>query len=82
MFLNISVVCFVVCFGSTDALPVAPPISDFCTRYERQVLTREDVTALKTLPRRLRDRVQGNDLDYACQCLHWKSRRCAPEQGE
>lgn len=74
---NVAVVCFIVCFGSTEDDGVrTPPISDFCQRYERQVLTREEVAAIKTLPKSLRYRVQGNDLDYACQCLKWKSARC------
>lgn len=44
-------------------------ISDFCQRYERQVLTRQDVEEIKKLSRGLQSRIQGNEVDYACICL-------------
>jgi len=69
------VTCFLICFGSIDDTPRAP-VSDFCKRYERQVLTWQELEQIRKLPRNLRDRVQGNDLDYLCQCLKWKSARC------
>jgi hypothetical protein len=61
------IVCFIFCFGFTGEDEI--PTSDFCQRYERQVITREDVDNLKKLPRHLRDRIQGNEVDYLCQCL-------------
>ena len=69
------VVCFLFCFGSVEDLKQVP-VQDFCKRYERQVLTRDEVEHIKKLPRNLRDKIQGNDLDYLCQCRKWDSPRC------
>ena len=73
--LKSSIVCFVVCFGSSE-LTTHAPMSDFCERYERQIITEEDVEAIRALPKRLRDRIQGNELDYLCQCQKWKNPAC------
>ena len=74
MFEMAGIVCLVVCFGTVDTPNVGT--SDFCQRYERQVITKEDAEAVKKLPRRIRDRIQGNELDYLCQCLKWTNKAC------
>lgn len=74
MFKFVAITCFIICFGETDTQNVGT--SDFCQRYERQVITQEDAEAVKQLPRKLRDRIQGNELDYLCQCLHWENKAC------
>lgn len=56
---------------------VTPPISDYCARYERTVLSRTDLEAIRAIPLpELRKRIQGNDLDYLCNCRGWKDRAC------
>jgi hypothetical protein len=70
------VVCFIICFGQIDGTERAAPTSDFCQRYERQVLNKEELAAMMALPRALRDRIQGNELDYLCECLGWKDKVC------
>lgn len=71
-----SVTCFFFCFGTVEQ-PKQIPLSDFCQRYERQVLTQKDLAEIKKLPRELRDRMQGNDLDYLCLCKRWNNPACS-----
>lgn len=52
------------------------PIQDYCQRYERVVLTQEQKSQIRTLMPELRKRIQGNDLDYLCQCTGFKDAIC------
>lgn len=74
-----SVVCFIMCFGSIEQ-PKPIPLSDFCQRYERQVLSQRDLDEVKKLPRDLKNRLQGNDLDYLCLCKKWDNPACRSTQ--
>lgn len=74
MFHNAGVVCFIFCFGSTP--DVKAPISEYCQVYERQVLTKDELAAVRKLPKALQKRIQGNDLDYLCRCLKWENPAC------
>lgn len=67
-------ICILFCFSLTE--PPRAPVSDFCERYERQVLTDDDAERLMELPRALRDRIQGNEVDYLCQCRQWNNPIC------
>lgn len=51
-------------------------ISDFCQRYQRQVLTRQEVQEVRRLSRNLQTRIQGNDVDYLCNCTGWSDPIC------
>ena len=53
-----------------------PPISDYCGRYERVVLTQDQKKQIMSLMPELRKRIQGNDLDYLCQCTGFKHPIC------
>lgn len=68
------IVCFLLCFGSIGG-PTAP-VNSYCQRYERTVRTKAEAIEIMKLPRSMRDRVQGNDLDYLCNCLGWKDAAC------
>lgn len=72
---NVAIVCFVVCVGFSDEEAKAP-VSDFCERYERQVLSPAEVEAIKRLPPNVQRRIQGNELDYLCTCQNWKHPAC------
>lgn len=52
------------------------PIQDYCQRYERVVLTQDQKNQIRTLMPELRKRIQGNDLDYLCQCTGLKDAIC------
>ena len=52
------------------------PIQDYCQRYERVVLTQDQKNQIRTLMPELRKRIQGNDLDYLCQCTGFKDPIC------
>lgn len=52
------------------------PISDYCTRYNRTVLTQAEKKQIQSLIPELRKRIQGNDLDYLCQCTGFKDPVC------
>ena len=67
--------CFVFCFGSTKGLPVVAA-EGFCATYQQQVMTKEEVKALKRLPRALQERMLANDLQYLCVCKQWKDKAC------
>jgi hypothetical protein len=55
-------------------------ISDYCQRYQRQVLTKDEVAEVKKLSQSLRRRIQGNDVDYLCACVGWKDAICKSAQ--
>jgi hypothetical protein len=55
---------------------MTPAVSDYCTRYQRQVLTKAEVAQIKQLDQSLRRRIQGNDLDYLCNCVGWSDPIC------
>ena len=67
--------CFIICFGATEA-PSAPPVDSFCTNYERVVTTPEELALVLKLPRAMRDRMQGNELEYLCRCRGLKDVAC------
>lgn len=69
----IAVTCFVICFGSEDQ---GPAVDTFCQTYTQVVTSVSELSEVKKLPRALRDRIQGNDLDYLCRCLKWKDQSC------
>lgn len=68
--------CFIICFGSTQ-VTLPPSVDTFCATYQRVVLTKEELDKVKTLPRAMRDRIQGNDLEYLCRCEGYKHTLCA-----
>lgn len=53
-----------------------PSIKDYCQRYERVVLTQKEKEQVQTLVPQLRQRIQGNDLDYLCGCSNFKHPVC------
>lgn len=59
---------------SCDVTPTV--FSDFCQRYQRQVLTREEVAEVRRLSQNLQRRIQGNDVDYLCNCTGWSDPIC------
>lgn len=67
-------ICILFCFSTSGV--GAAPVEDFCERYERQVLSEEEAEQIMQLPRALRDRIQGNELDYLCQCRQWNNPIC------
>lgn len=70
------VYCLFLCIGYVPAEPITPPIDTFCTVYRQQVLTQEELNATLNLPRKLRDRMQTNDLYYLCKCQGWSADEC------
>lgn len=53
-----------------------PSIKDYCQRYERIVLTPDEKKQVQSLVPQLRQRIQGNDLDYLCGCTNFKHPVC------
>lgn len=71
--------CFLFCFTApADAAIRRPSIftDSYCSTYQQAVRTKEDVAAVKALPRDVQRRIQGNDLDYLCNCKGWKDASC------
>lgn len=67
--------CFLFCFGF--AQPASPKIIDaYCQTYVQVVKSPDDLEKIKAMPRVMRDRVQGNDLEYLCRCKGWKDKAC------
>lgn len=77
---NDGVYCFLFCFGTVQPVTATPPIDTFCTVYQRQVLTKDELSAVKALPKTVRTRMQYNDLYYLCKCKGWESKECASIQ--
>ena len=72
---DVGVWCFVVCFGFYHPQP--PVVTDsYCQTYRRVVSTKQELGEIMKLPRSIRDKMQGNDLDYLCRCLKWKNPVC------
>lgn len=67
--------CFIICFGSSSALGVGAG-DTFCQTYQRVVRTQKEADALKAMPPDVRKRIQGNDLDYLCNCRGWEDVAC------
>lgn len=76
MIREVAITCFIFCFGTSDAPARQAPVDSFCSRYEKQVITREDLEEIRKLPRRIRDRIQGNEVDYRCDCEGWNNPIC------
>jgi hypothetical protein len=74
------IVCFILCFGIYRGEQPGP-VDSFCQTYVQTVTSRAELDAVKRLPRQLRDRIQGNDLDYLCRCLNWKDPTCQSSTG-
>jgi hypothetical protein len=70
------IVCFIICFGASAPPPPSIVVDSFCQRYDRQVLSNADINAIKGLPPALARRIQGNEVDYMCQCLGWQDPIC------
>lgn len=68
--------CFLFCFGSIQGAKPVPSPDTFCSVYRRQVLNHDDLTAINTLPRPIRNRMQANDLYYMCKCQKWGAPEC------
>jgi hypothetical protein len=68
--------CFIVCFGVLH--PTEPPVTvdTFCQSYQPVVMTKAELDQVLRLDRKLRDRIQGNDLDYLCRCKGWQDKAC------
>lgn len=60
---------------------VVPAIKDYCTTYNRVVLTQAERAEIKQLSRTIRTRIQGNDLDYLCRCIGWADPICRGRKG-
>lgn len=59
--------CFIVCFGFME--PAKPKIVDaYCQTYIQVIRTAGEIEHVKGLPRAIRDKIQGNDLEYLCRC--------------
>lgn len=71
--MNEGIVCFILCFGSIEA---KVPIQTYCQSYVQTVQKRDELEAILKLPRHLRNRIQGNDLDYLCRCRGLKDKAC------
>lgn len=71
--MNEGIVCFILCFGSMQPNPA---LQTYCQSYVRTVQKKEELEAILTLPRHLRNRIQGNDLDYLCRCKGLKDVAC------
>jgi hypothetical protein len=67
--------CFIICFGTTQVVLPAS-VDTFCTTYQQVVITKEDLDRAKALPRAMRDRLQGNELEYLCRCKGYKHNMC------
>lgn len=72
--MNEGIVCFLLCFGSIPAFKA--PLETYCQSYVQTVQKREELEAILKLPRHLRNRIQGNDLDYLCRCRGLKDAAC------
>jgi hypothetical protein len=66
--------CFIVCFGSLGQPPV--PVDTYCQTYQQVVRKREELGEVTKLSRPIRDRIQGNDLDYLCRCKGLRIKEC------
>lgn len=67
--------CFLLCFGSSEPTKVSA-VDSFCTSYRRVVETKEDLDQVLKLSRALRDKIQGNDLEYLCRCKNAQITAC------
>jgi len=72
----LTVVCFIVCFGTSFSGGANAPTDTFCQTYSQIVTSQVELDAVRRLPRAVRDRIQGNDLDFLCRCLNWKDSTC------
>lgn len=73
--MNEGVWCFIICFGVSGQSP--PVVADtYCRSYRQTVLTQEELKQVMKLPRSVRDRIQGNDLDYLCRCKGLGIKEC------
>jgi len=76
--------CFIVCFGIAPAKVAPPrpiPIDTYCQTYRRIVLNKQELEDVLKMPRNLRNRIQGNDLDYLCRCQNPKNAMCSSSTG-
>ena len=73
--------CFIICFGTATAEAPKAPVDTFCQSYRRVVLKKGEVPEVMKLSRGLRDRLQGNELEYMCRCLQWKDKVCRTVSG-
>ena len=65
--------CIIFCFGMSKP---TPPVQTYCQSYVQTVQKRDELEAILKLPRHLRNRIQGNDLDYLCRCKGFKDAAC------
>lgn len=70
------IVCFIICFGTSQPAPVTPATDTYCATYEQIVRSKDDLSVVKGLPKEVRNRIQGNDLDYLCNCKGLGSAAC------
>lgn len=68
--------CFIICFGSATTAPAERPIDSYCSSYQQVVLSHAELELILRLPRPLRDKIQGNELEYLCRCKGWKDEAC------
>ncbi len=74
--LSSGIYCFVFCIGSVAPAKPVPAPDTFCSVYRQQVTSAQEFEAIRTLPRSLRDKMQGNDLYYMCKCQGWDAPEC------
>ena len=68
--------CLFFCVGvSTSTPPLGQPDA-FCAAYEQVVKGKGEVKSIMSLPKAVRDRVQGNELLYHCRCKGLQSDAC------
>lgn len=66
--------CFVVCFGSDSSDDQAPMALDtFCQTYQQVVRDTKELSQILRVDRTVRNRIQGNDLEFLCRCQGWKN---------
>ena len=70
--------CFIICFGAATSASEAMkgPNDTFCHSYRQVVLSKGEIKEVMKLNKRLRVRLQGNELEYMCRCLGWKDKSC------
>lgn len=65
--------CFVVCFGADSPEETSIALDTFCQTYQQVVRDTRELESILKLNRTMRNRIQGNDLEFLCRCQGWKS---------
>lgn len=70
--------CFIICFGTNQAPVQGAVLDTYCSNYVQVVQSAEEAKLVLGLPKAVRSRLQGNELEYHCRCKGLKDEACRP----